>query len=181
MGTVAYMSPEQLQGETLDGRSDLFSLGLVLYEMATSRPAFTGATAPVISAAILHTEPIAPRQLRPELPLTLEQIILKTIEKGRELRCQSAAELRADLKRLQRETTSRPVQIPPGSVSSRPFPRQFLWRAIAVGLAMTMLAGLAVWRSRSGQTGSRRNHPLQLNRWGPRTVTSCLVFPWPSR
>jgi serine/threonine protein kinase/tetratricopeptide (TPR) repeat protein len=153
MGTVAYMPPEQLQGETLDGRSDLFSLGLVLYEMATGRPAFTGATAPVIAAAILHAEPIAPRQLRPELSPTLERIILKTIEKDRELRCQSAAELRSDLKRLQRETTSRPGQIT-GSVSSRPWPRRVLWRAIAVGVAMVMLAGLAVWRSRSGQTGS---------------------------
>ena len=96
VGTVAYMSPEQLHGETLDGRSDVFSLGLVLYEMATGRPAFTGATASVISAAILHAQPIAPCQLRPDLSRALEKVILKAIEKDRELRYQTAAELRAD-------------------------------------------------------------------------------------
>jgi serine/threonine protein kinase len=103
VGTVAYMSPEQLRGEELDGRSDLFSLGLVLYEMATGRPAFTGATSAVISAAILHQSPMPARQLRPDLPAPLEQIIMKMLEKDRDIRCQTASELRADLKRVKRD------------------------------------------------------------------------------
>jgi serine/threonine protein kinase/Tol biopolymer transport system component len=109
VGTIAYMSPEQLRGEPLDARSDLFSLGLVLYEMATGRPAFTGTTSAVISAAILHKEPVAPRQLRAEVPARLEEVILKALEKDRDIRCQTAAELRADLKRLKRESDSRQV------------------------------------------------------------------------
>ena len=110
VGTVAYMSPEQLRGEALDARTDLFSLGLVLYEMATGRPAFAGPTTAVISAAILHDDPIAPRQVRPELPARLEDVILKALEKDREIRCQTASELRADLRRLKREIDSHPAQ-----------------------------------------------------------------------
>ena len=86
VGTVAYMSPEQLRGEELDERTDLFSLGLVLYEMATGRPAFAGATGAVISAAILHTAPLTPRAVRPDVPAGLEGVILKAIEKDRHLR-----------------------------------------------------------------------------------------------
>ena len=102
VGTLAYMSPEQLRGDELDARSDLFSLGLVLYEMVTGRPAFTGATPAVISAGILHGSPPPPRTLRPDLPERLEDTILKAIEKDRTLRCQSASELRADFKRFAR-------------------------------------------------------------------------------
>ena len=102
VGTIAYMSPEQLRGEALDVRTDLFSLGLVLYEMATGQRAFTGATSAVVSAAILGSEPQAPRLVRPQVPSRVEDTILKTLEKDRALRCQSAAELRADLTRARR-------------------------------------------------------------------------------
>ncbi len=113
VGTVAYMSPEQLRGEELDDRSDLFSLGLVLYEMITGRPAFSGTTPAVISAGILSDAPPAPRAFRPELPERLEDTILKTLEKDRALRCQSASELRADFKRFARAfgpTSAPPVR-----------------------------------------------------------------------
>jgi len=106
VGTVAYMSPEQLRGEDVDARTDLFSLGLVLYEMATGRPAFRGATGAVISAAILHEEPPAPRQVRPGLSPRLADIIQKAIDKDRDLRYQHAAEIRADLLRSKRDTES---------------------------------------------------------------------------
>lgn len=102
VGTVAYMSPEQLRGDVVDARSDLFSLGLVFYEMATGRRAFPGSTTAVVSAAILHNEPPAPRTVNAGLPPKFEDVILKAIEKDRDLRYQTAAELRTDLRRLKR-------------------------------------------------------------------------------
>ena len=109
LGTMGYMSPEQLRGETIDARSDLFALGVVLYEMATGERAFKGATGAVVSHAILGEHPIAPRTIRPDLPVKLEETILKTLEKDRDVRCQTAAELRADLKRVKRDL---PVNVP---------------------------------------------------------------------
>jgi eukaryotic-like serine/threonine-protein kinase len=103
VGTIGYMSPEQLRGEPLDARSDLFSLGLVLYEAATGRPAFTGATSAVISAGILHTAPIPPRQFRSDLPARLEDVLLKALEKDRDVRYQTASDLQADLRRARRD------------------------------------------------------------------------------
>jgi Tol biopolymer transport system component len=119
VGTIAYMSPEQARGDEIDARSDLFSLAAVLYEMSTGQPAFKGQTSAVIFQQILSGAPDAPRDVNPSLPVKVDDVILKGLEKDRDLRYQSAAELRGDLKRLKRDASAgRLTATPPATTGT---------------------------------------------------------------
>jgi serine/threonine protein kinase len=164
LGTVAYMSPEQVQGEVLDARTDLFSFGVVLYEMATGTLPFKGKTTAMVCDAILHQTPISPLRLNPQLPVEIEGIITKALEKDRPLRCRTALELGADLKRAKRNADSAAAiasSTREPDVVRRPTVRRRVWLWGAVTVVLLALGGFTLqrWRLTNERRLSDGNRP----------------------
>ena len=143
MGTLQYMSPEQARGEELDARSDIFSFGSVLYEMSTGALPFKGSTPAVIFSEILNKTPASPARLNPELPVKLEEIILKALEKEKDLRYQSASEMRADLRRLKRDSESS-QSTAAAATAQVARPRWWLYGGLAA--VILTVAAIVLWR-----------------------------------
>ena len=180
IGTVAYMSPEQARGEELDARTDLFSFGAVLYEMATGRMAFAGNTAAVIHEAILNRAPMPAGRVNPETPPKLEEIITKALEKDRKLRYQHAADIRTDLQRLRRDTQSGSAAVASASSSASVRGGSRVRRALLYGIAgVAIVAGLA-WGVRwfvnrpKGPTGPLRERMLTHNSSENRALAAAI-------
>jgi serine/threonine protein kinase/tetratricopeptide (TPR) repeat protein len=151
LGTVAYMSPEQARAKELDARTDLFSFGAVLYEMATGALPFRGESSAVIFKAILDGTPTSAVRLNPDLPLKLEEIIQKALEKDRNLRYQHASDIRTDLQRLKRDTESTKIVATP-EAPDQILKRRKLWAVLAACIAVIALAAVGAWYLRSGRT-----------------------------
>jgi tetratricopeptide (TPR) repeat protein len=149
LGTIAYMSPEQVRAQDLDARTDLFSFGMVLYEMATGAPPFHGDSPGLIFDSILNRAPTPVGQLNPELPQELERIVGKCLEKDRELRYQHASEIRADLQRLQRDRQSASL-VPGATMEQRPVlaQRRTLWLAIGAAVIVAAAVAAAIYGGR---------------------------------
>src|SRR6266849_1136096 len=152
LGTISYMSPEQVRVKEVDARTDLFSFGAVLYEMATGKLPFRGESSGVIFDGILNRDPVLPARLNPDVPPKLEEIINKCLEKDRNLRYQHASDIRTDLQRLKRDTESTRIVATQAS-PDKTLKRGKLWGVLAACIAVIGLGGVGTWYLRSGRTG----------------------------